>query len=84
MAKFGIALALGARDFAGSNPVTRTKRPTEMRSQSAFLKWLYQIFPFHFFFLPLKVFLKSEITLEIYAINMPNTPMAILIAVPES
>ena len=24
VAKFGIALALGARDFAGSNPVTRT------------------------------------------------------------
>ena len=29
MAKFGIALALGARDFAGSNPVIPTTFPPE-------------------------------------------------------
>ena len=30
VAKFGIALGLGPRDFAGSNPVTPTKKPPEV------------------------------------------------------
>ena len=29
VAKFGIALALGARDFAGSNPVIPTSTPDD-------------------------------------------------------
>ena len=41
VAKFGIALALGARDFAGSNPVIPTINPSGIRRGFLLQEWLY-------------------------------------------